>query len=249
MSSRNRAADMRYRLMTIDLLNLAKSRYSYNELSGLLGLQVTVLNRYVNGHVLPNMKMAEQIIRTLQRSMPMGKEIQQRILPNESGPPDYSRVISDTLLLERAVEQVVVAFTDRRITGVLTTLSEGLPLATLVAHRFRVKLVIATPYRLPGMTSFQKEVYAISPTMPLRTLYIPSSMVRRRDIFLIIFDLMAPGERETLAATMIKMVQSTAKVTGIFALISVGDGWKKRMQQVNKTLEIRTGLQVGREFE
>ena len=47
---------------------------------------------------------------------------------------------------------------------------------------------------------------------------------------------------------MIKMIQSTAKVTGIFGLISVGDVWKKRMKQINKTLEIQTGLQVGRDL-
>jgi hypothetical protein len=54
----SRISDLKYKLMTIELLNLAKNYYTYRELSQIIGLPDTVVSRYVKGHVLPTIDRA-----------------------------------------------------------------------------------------------------------------------------------------------------------------------------------------------
>jgi hypothetical protein len=69
----SRISDLKYKLMTIELLNLAKNYYTYRELSQIIGLPDTVLSRYVKGHVLPTMDRALYINKTMQKIMPLEK--------------------------------------------------------------------------------------------------------------------------------------------------------------------------------
>ena len=66
MRAGSRILDLKYKLMTIEMLNLAKSYYTYRELSQLIGLPETVLSRYVKGHVLPTIERAEAMNKILQ---------------------------------------------------------------------------------------------------------------------------------------------------------------------------------------
>src|SRR5881409_2312077 len=67
MKDTSRILDLKYKLQTIELLNLAKTEYTYRALSGILHLPETVLSRYVKGHVLPTAERAEEINKTLQK--------------------------------------------------------------------------------------------------------------------------------------------------------------------------------------
>ena len=69
MRTGSRISDLKYKLMTIELLNLAKNYYTYRELAQIIGLPETVLSRYVKGHVLPTIDRAQNINRTLQKIM------------------------------------------------------------------------------------------------------------------------------------------------------------------------------------
>ena len=66
--------------------------------------------------------------------------------------------IGDTLFLERAVQYAVDKFAGKRITKVITSAVDGIPLATLLAHRLGVKLVIAKKDREVGVREFIEEV-------------------------------------------------------------------------------------------
>jgi len=59
--------DLKFRMMTIDLLRTAKKHFTYRELSGETGLPVTVLSRYVKGHVLPSSSRAKKVWNILER--------------------------------------------------------------------------------------------------------------------------------------------------------------------------------------
>src|SRR5438552_4053304 len=48
MKDTSRILDLKYKLQTIELLNLAKEQYTYRELSGILHLPETVLSLYVS---------------------------------------------------------------------------------------------------------------------------------------------------------------------------------------------------------
>src|SRR6266700_1708686 len=143
MKDTSRILDLKYKLQTIELLNLAKTEYTYRALSGILHLPETVLSRYVKGHVLPTAERAEEINKTLQKYMGLEKELHKRIKYDDLGFFDNNEIINDTMLLERAVQQAVGAFAGKRINKVMTAAVDGVPLATLLAQRLGKRLIIA----------------------------------------------------------------------------------------------------------
>src|SRR5947208_15269555 len=98
MKDTSRILDLKYKLQTIELLNLAKEQYTYRELSGILHLPETVLSRYVKGHVLPTAERAEEINRTLQKYMSLEKELQDRRRFDDVGYVANTRRIKATML-------------------------------------------------------------------------------------------------------------------------------------------------------
>src|SRR5437773_12436665 len=138
MKDTSRILDLKYKLQTIELLNLAKTEYTYRALSGILHLPETVLSRYVKGHVLPTAERAEEINKTLQRYMSLDKELLERIHFDEGGYFDNTAIIGDTMLMERAVHHAGGKFAGKRVTKIMTAAVDGVPLAALLAHTLGV---------------------------------------------------------------------------------------------------------------
>lgn len=228
--SGSRISELKYKLATIELLNLAKTYYTYRELSQIVGLPETVLSRYIKGHVLPTTKRAESINAILQNVLRLDSELEKRIKFDEQGYFDNTGIISDTLLLERAVQYGVNKFAGKRITKVLTAAVDGIPLATLLAHRLGVNLVIAKKDREVGVKDFIEEVFIPSKTAVMVGLYVPKGSIKRGDCVLIVDDVIDSGETQRALARMVK--KARADVTGIYALISIGDEWKSKIEQV-----------------
>ena len=233
----SRIVDLRYKLMVTELLNLAKKYYTYRELSQLIGLPETVLSRYVKGHVLPTIERAQDINKKLENIMRIETEIQRRIRFDELGYFDNTKVISDTMLLERAVQQAVNKFAGQRVTKILTAETDGIPLATLLAHRLSVPLIVAKKTREVGVGEFIEEIYIPHKSAMVMSYYVPRSMFRKRDCVCIVDDVIGSGETQR---ALIKIVRKAkAEVTGIYALISVGQEWKSRIEDlVNCPIEV-----------
>jgi adenine/guanine phosphoribosyltransferase-like PRPP-binding protein len=239
----SRISDLKYKLMTIELLNLAKNYYTYRELAQIIGLPETVLSRYVKGHVLPTIDRAQNINRTLQKIMRLEGEIQQRIRFDDSGYFDNTHLISDTLLLERAVQHAVNAFAGMRITKVLAAATDGIPLAALLAHRLGVGLVIAKKSREVGVREFIEEVFVPSKTAMMISLFVPRDALRKGDCVLIADDVIDSGETQ-IALT--KIVQKAkAEVTGMYALVGMGSDWKSKIEAVTHC-PVEIVLQIGK---
>lgn len=233
----SRIVDLRYKLMVTELLNLAKKYYTYRELSQLIGLPETVLSRYVKGHVLPTIERAQDINKKLENIMRIETEIQRRIRFDELGYFDNTKVISDTMLLERAVQQAVNKFAGQRVTKILTPETDGIPLATLLAHRLSVPLIIAKKTREVGVGEFIEEIYIPQKSAMVMSYYVPRSMFRKRDCVCIVDDVISSGETQR---ALIKIVRKAkAEVIGIYSLISVGKEWKERIEDiVNCPIEV-----------
>jgi adenine phosphoribosyltransferase len=214
--------------MTIELLNLAKNYYTYRELSQVIGLPDTVLSRYVKGHVLPAMDRALYINKTMQKIMRLEAEIQLRIRFDDSRYFDNTRLISDPLLLERAVQQAVNTFAGTRITKILTPAVDGIPLAILLAHRLGVKLVIAKKTREVGVNEFIEEIYTPDKSAMVLSLYVPRDALRRGDCVLIVDDVLEKGEIQMALARIVQ--RAKGEVTGIYALVGVNTDWKTKME-------------------
>jgi purine operon repressor len=228
----SRISDLKYKLMTVELLNFAKYYYTYRELAGIVGLPETVISRYVKGHVLPTIDRARSINQTLQKIMRLEGEIQQRIKFDELGYFDNTRLISDTLLLERAVQHAIQAFAGKRITKVLVAAVDGIPLATLIAHRLGVRLVIAKKSREVGVHEFIEEVYIPGKTAIMMSLFVPRDAIRKGDCVLIVDDVIDTGETQIALSRIVQ--KAKAEVSGIYALVSIGNEWKTKIEQTTR---------------
>src|SRR2546422_8270375 len=240
MKDTSRILDLKYKLKTIELLNLAMTEYTYRALSGILHLPETVLSRYVKGHVLPTAERAEEINKTLQKYMGLERELHKRIKFDDLGFFDNTEIINDTMLLERAVQQAVGAFAGKRINKVMTAAVDGVPLATLLAQRLGKRLIIAKQNREIGVREFIEEVYVMPPAI-MKSLYVSKDAFKKGEGILIADDIIDSGETQR---AMIKVAyKAKAEVIGIYVLVAIGDTWKQRIESVgNIPVEIGTQL-------
>jgi len=236
LKERSRIFDLKYKLGTVDLLNLAKKYYTYKELSQVIGLPETVLSRYVKGHVLPTVSRAEEMSRRLHKILRLEFELQKRI--KFSGDYfDNTAILSDPMLLDRAVQQAVDAFAGKRVTRILTAAVDGVPLATLIAHRLSVGLAIAKQRREVGVREFIEEVFVPSKMAEVVTLFLPREAIKRNDSVLIVDDVLDTGETQRALVHIVE--KARAQLTGIYALISVGSEWKNSIScPVETALEL-----------
>ncbi len=135
------------------------------------------------------------------------------------------------------MQHAINKFAGKRITKVLTAAVDGIPLATLLAHRLGVKLVIAKREREVGVREFIEEVFIPSNTAVMISLYVPRGAIRRGDSVLIVDDVIDSGEIQ-LALTKI-VERSRSEVIGIYALVAVGREWKKKLEE-----EVRFPIEV-----
>lgn len=240
----SRIFDLKYKLGTIDLLNLAKNYYTYRELAQIIGLPETVLSRYVKGHVLPTIGRAREMNKTLQKILKLEVELQKRMKFDDDDYFDNTGIISDPMLLERAVQQAINAFAGKRVTKVLTAAVDGVPLATLVAHRLGVGLVIAKQTREIGVREFIEEVYVPEKTATVHSLFIPRDAIKRNDCILIIDDVIDSGETQK---ALIRIAQKArAEVTGMYALTSIGNEWRSCINEVAANCQVEIALEIPR---
>lgn len=225
--SETHVSDLKFRLMTIDLLTTAKRNFTYRELSSRTGLPVTVLSRYVKGHVLPSSTRARQIWGTLEKLVGLEEELKRRIKFDEFGYFDNSTIISDPLILQQGAQYVFSRFSGRRITKVLTAAVDGIPLATLVSEALGTELVIAKKTKDVGVSGFVEESYIPGNSAIVVTLYVPRNIIRRGDSVLIVDDVIKTGETHMALANLVSKCR--AELTGIYALIAVGDRWRETL--------------------
>src|SRR5438552_10610153 len=86
--------------------------------------------------------------------MSLDKELLERIHFDDGGYFDNTAIIGDTMLLERAVQHAVGKFAGKRVTKIMTAAVDGIPLATLLAHRLGVGLLVAKKAREVGVREY-----------------------------------------------------------------------------------------------
>ncbi len=237
------AEDLKLRLMTIELLRTAKKQYTYRELSSKTGLPVTVLSRYAKGHVLPNTERARLLWRSLSKMVGLHVELRRRIVFNKDGYFDNTHIIGDFNLLRQAAHHALATFAGKRVTKVLTAAVDGIPLATMVANSLGVNLIIAKQSKEVGVSAFLEETYVLRDSGITMTLYLPKDALKRRDSILIVDDMIKTGE--TQAALVNLVHKARAEISGVYALIAVGNEWQKKISLPRGCpIEVVTKLQL-----
>ena len=213
--------------MTIELLKTAKKHYTYRELANRTKLPVTVLSRYVKGHVLPSSSRARRLWQTLEKIVGLEEELRKRIKFDDHGYFDNTSIISDIALLQQAAQYIFYRFAGRRITKVLTAAVDGIPLATIISEALGVNLIIAKNSKEVGVRNFYEESYIPGDSAMIMSLYIPRGIIRRGDSVLIVDDVVKSGETHRALVNLVNKCR--AEAAGIFALVAIGDAWKEKV--------------------
>ncbi|MCW4008225.1 MAG: phosphoribosyltransferase family protein [Candidatus Bathyarchaeota archaeon] len=245
------AENLKLRLMTIELLRTAKYKrnITYRELASKTGLPVTVLSRYAKGHVLPNTTRAKQLWRVLTKIVGLEPELRSRIKFDEMGYFDNTEIIGDYNILQQAANYALANFAGKRVTKILTAAVDGVPLATMVGNALGVNLVVAKRNKEVGVKAFLEETYILGKDSGVTmTLYIPKEAIKKRDSVLIVDDMIKSGETQEALVNLVK--KARAEVSGIFALVAVGEEWKKRLKLGDDApIEVITSLRSPSELE
>jgi len=233
------AEDLKFRLMTIELLRIAKRvPYTYRELSGKTGLPVTVLSRYAKGHVLPNAERARQLWRTLTKLVGLQTELRRRIQFNSDGYFNNTEIIGDHNILRQAAHHALAVFAGKRVTKILTAAVDGIPLGTMVANSLGVNLVIAKWNKEVGVPAFLEETYVLKGSGVTMTLYVPKDALKKRDSVLIVDDMIKTGETQAAMVNLVK--KAKAEISGVYSLVAVGEEWQKKINLPKESIEVVT---------
>ncbi|MFQ6051395.1 MAG: phosphoribosyltransferase family protein [Candidatus Hydrothermarchaeota archaeon] len=223
---------IKQRIRAVELLKLMKNSFTYEELSERTNIPITVLNRYVKGHVLPSHERAMWLLKSLEKEFDIRKEVLKRIKFDEHGFFDNTQVLTDSLLLKKIAEEVKEIFSDVTVDKVLTAAIDGIPIAMQVANEFGVDLIYTKKNREVGVYDFMEETYLSSSSGVIMSLYIPSWMIKKGENILVVDDIIRSGETQ---GALIRLVnKAKANVVGVFTIISIeGEGLSKISKEVN----------------
>ncbi|WP_457742490.1 phosphoribosyltransferase family protein [Thermococcus sp.] len=209
------------KLRLVRVLRLLKKTYTYEELSKITGLPITVLNRYVRGKVLPSAERTQELLKLLLPYINIEEEVRKRIRFDERGFFDNMPVLSDTALMSLIAEEVAGRYLDRDVDKVLTAATDGIALGVHIARELGVDIVYAKKKKEVGVEKFYEVSYVPSASGSVTTLYLPQWALKKGEKVLIVDDVIRSGETQKALVELTR--QAGAKPVGMFFLISVGD--------------------------
>ena len=209
----------RVRIAAVEVLRVMKRSYSYEELSSMTGLPVTVLSRYVNGHVLPSFDRASEILDLFGEKF-LVKAVKDKIRLDERRVFDHTGVLSDVVLLSMVAKIALREFWEEEITKVLTKETAGIPLAVLVGRELGVDVLIARDKKSMAVKRFI-EARRVFSDGTYAYMYLPRGLMGEKDNVLIVDDCIRTGSAVRALAEMCKMAKASLK--GVFVIIEVGD--------------------------
>ncbi|MFX1453640.1 MAG: phosphoribosyltransferase family protein [Promethearchaeota archaeon] len=222
------------RIRAIDMLKILKKRYTYDHLAKLTNLPITVLNRYIKGHVLPSADRANELLKVFKKKFDIKNEINERIKWNKDGYFNNTDLVCDTLLLKLIANMIAMKYQNQKITKILTVATDGIPVSTYVAGELGVNLALAKKNREAGVAKFYEEDYSHRASGVIQTLYIPKSELTSKDFVLIVDDIIRSGVTQS---ALVKLVKKTgATLVGIFAIVSIGKLWQKEIKAVTERI-------------
>lgn len=216
--------ELKFRMSAADLLGLAKQDHTFRELAKMTTLPETVLSRYCEGHLLPGMKRAEELVQQLQGIIRLDTRILRLIKFDGSGRFNNTKIITDLTILELASQQAMNLFMKEQISKVLTPAVDGIPLATTLASKLGVDVVVAKKEREIGVPNFYESEYEPPGSGIIVRLYVPRGAIKNRDNVLIVDDVIDSCETYTALHEIVK--KARANLVGAFMLITVGSEWR-----------------------
>jgi adenine/guanine phosphoribosyltransferase-like PRPP-binding protein len=211
----SKVAETYLRLNAVEVLPYLREQYGYKTLSEKLGVQISVLSRYINGRVLPTTTRAEKILNLFSEST-LTEIVKKRLRRTEDGFYDLSDIVNDATLLRLIAKVVSNETRNLQVTKLLTPATDGIPLAVQVAEELRIGLVVAKKRKDTGNKSYFEESVKRSPALA-EYLYVPKAAIRRGETVLIVDDVARSGE--TICSLSRVVARAGARVAGVFTIV------------------------------
>ncbi len=206
--------ETKLKLLALETLRVLRTRYQLKELAEKLGIQMSVLSRYVHGKVMPTRERALAIVELARRDyLPEFFESLLRRTPE--GLYDLTPIIQDQRILRTIGLYTSLIFARSVVEKVLTVATDGVPLAVHVATELGAQLVIAKPVKDPVYTEFVEERIVRSPPV-VEYIYLPKRIMRRSERVLIVDDFVRSGK--TVEALLRFVERFGAEPVGVFAV-------------------------------
>lgn len=226
----DRAEKAALQLRAVAVLRTLKRTRTYDELAETTGLPPGDLNRYVNGHVLPGVERAQAIVEEVGLET-LARELEARVTVDEDGYVDNSKVVFDQPFLDLVAPVAAEAFGFDSPDTVLTAATDGITLGAAVASHFDARLVYAKKSKETAVEEFIESRQRLASGIEL-TYYLPADALVAGDRVLVVDDLVRSGETQELLLDI--AAQADAEVTGVFALIAVGNEGIRRARNATR---------------
>lgn len=223
MGGQSRLEDIQFKLMVVEALRAIKSRYSYRALARILGVNHTLLARYVSGALLPSRGQAEKLWAGLRELVNIEEVVLRQL--RERGFVDISSILSDPLYLRMLSLEFLDRFRGSSVSKILVPETSGITLATGMALTFNVPLVIARRRKANPHIEYLEAAVSEAPSTS-RIFYIPKDSIRPGEAVLIVDDIVQTGL--TLETMRILVERSGANLVGVAAVVVYGSEWRRR---------------------
>jgi len=214
---------VRQRLFANSVLRQLKRTRTYESLSQMFDIPIPVLARYVKGHVLPSDPRTESIIKKYKKLLI--EEVRNNVFINEQGHFNHLSLLYNSTLLQHIAAYVVSEFSFMEIDKILSTSTDGLPIAYAVGFEFGVEVVYAKKKKEIGVANFIEQRVIIERSAYNYSLYIPDGSLQKDEHVLIVDDAV---RSRTTTINLIELCKKIKAIpVGVFTLISVNRGAKK----------------------
>ncbi|KAB1192584.1 hypothetical protein GJR96_03680 [Haloferax sp. MBLA0076] len=224
----NRAEKAALQLQAVSVLRMLKETRTYDELAELTGLPAGDLNRYVNGHVLPGVERAREVVEGVGRDA-LADELEARVRFDDEGYVDNSDVVFDQSFLDLVAPVAANTLGFERPDVVLTAATDGITLGAAMASYFGARLAYAKKSKETAVEEFIESRQRLASGIEL-TYYLPASAIDAGERVLVVDDLIRSGETQELLLDI--ALQADANIAGVFALIAVGDEGTSRAREL-----------------
>lgn len=218
-----------YAELVTEVLASLKKFMKFKELENLLGISIPTLWRYIHGDIRPSQERAKGMIIKLLSNEVVELLISRVLKVMDSDIVSLYPVVYNIDILTLASIDAMMWGKDKEFTALITVEVDGVPLATMIAKRLGLKLAVVKKRKEVGFTKFIELSYITSMPPEIVTLYLPEGVLSHDDRVLIVDDLVRSGRTTSALCELVK--KSGAKPEGFYALIAIGDIWKKAVEQ------------------
>lgn len=213
-----------YAELVIEALISLKKFLKFRELGNLLNISIPTLWRYIHGDIKPSEERAKSMLLRL-----LGKDVVEAVLPRILKLSDgdvvnlYPLVYNIDILAYASIDALLWG-KNMGFTAVATVEVDGIPLATMIAKRLGIKLIIIKKKKEVGFDRFIELSYITSMPPEVVTLYLPEGIIEYGDKVLIVDDLVRSGRTSSAVCELIR--KGGGRPSGFYALIGIGNAWK-----------------------